>query len=385
MTIARLLPRFRRATRAMEVLRDREQWSRADILALQLDRLNTLWQHAAAHVPYYAKLAEEQRLPRQFASLEEFFRRMPLLAKSKIKENPKAFLSDRAGHGHWKYTGGSTGTPTTAYWSHDAHRESLAAKYRFQASWGIDIFDRTTFLWGRGAAIVPGLRGRWNRFRQPYIDRLRNRQRLAAYDMSRAALRRDLKEIGDFAPRMMYGYSRALYLLAMEAQQPDSGGFHAPSLKLVVATSEPAWPNMIDTMQRAFGAPVAREYGAAECGIMATDAPDRTLRVREDHVLIETLPRGRALRHRRDRAHQPLIPAHSLCDRRHHRCAIEQPGAGIRDSQQRRRAQQRPAAQQDGGSSALGARRGRRRDHGRLCVAAIQLSSARRRLGDDQR
>src|SRR6185437_6862254 len=187
MTIARWLPRFRRAARAMEVLREREQWSRGDIHAFQLDRLNRLWKHAAAHVPHYVKLAEEHGLPEQFASLEEFSQRMPLLAKSRIKENPNALLSDRAGHGHWKYTGGSTGTPTTAYWSHDAHRESLAAKYRFQASWGIDIFDRTTFLWGRGAAIVPGFRGRWNRFRQPYIDRLRNRQRLPAYDMSRAA------------------------------------------------------------------------------------------------------------------------------------------------------------------------------------------------------
>jgi phenylacetate-CoA ligase len=50
---------------------------------------------------------------------------------------------------------------------------------------------------------------------------------------------------------------------------------------------------MVDRMERAFHAPVAREYGAIECGIMATDSPqDRTLRIREDQILMETLPRN---------------------------------------------------------------------------------------------
>jgi len=107
--------------------------------------------------------------------------------------------------------------------------------------------------------------------------------------MTTPGLRKYLEKMKAFAPTMLYGYSRALYLFALEA---EASGYDSESLKLVVATSEPAWPHMIERMERAFHAPVAREYGAIECGIMATDTPrDRMLRVREDQILMETLPR----------------------------------------------------------------------------------------------
>jgi phenylacetate-CoA ligase len=289
MTLIRWLPRFQKATRAIQVLAEREQWSRPRIESFQLERLNYLWEHATAHVPYYRQLARERHLPNRFSSLDEFSQVMPLLQKSTIKQDSQSLLSNRAQPGSWKFTGGSTGTPTPFYWSHHAHREALQAKYRFQAQWGVDIFDRTAFLWSMGSSIAPGWKGRWSRFRQPYLDRLRNRLRLSAYDVSRENLRRYLQQLRKFDPVMVYGYSRALYLLAMEARQ--SGNWRFPSLKVIVATSEPAWPHMIETIQAALGAPVAREYGATESGVMASDSPERLLRVREDHVLLETLPR----------------------------------------------------------------------------------------------
>jgi hypothetical protein len=56
----------------------------------------------------------------------------------------------------------------------------LRAKYRFQAMWGVDVFDRTAFLWGHSASLKPGLAGRVARAQQPVEDRLRNRLRLSA-------------------------------------------------------------------------------------------------------------------------------------------------------------------------------------------------------------
>ncbi|HSZ54078.1 MAG TPA: AMP-binding protein [Tepidisphaeraceae bacterium] len=289
MTPVRWLPRFQNATRAIQVLAQRERWSRPRIEAFQLERLNHLWQHATAYVPHYRQLADQRTLPARFSSLDEFSHSVPVLLKACIKQDSKSFLSSRADRGSWKYTGGSTGTPTPIFWSHQAHLESLRAKYRFQAQWGVDIFDRTAFLWSHGSSVAPGWRGRWSRFRQPYMDRLRNRLRLSAYDVSRDSLRRYLHQLQKFDPVMIYGYSRALYLLAMEARQ--SGHWRFPSLKVIVATSEPAWPHMVQTIEEALGAPVAREYGATECGVIACDGPQRVMRVREDHVLLETLGR----------------------------------------------------------------------------------------------
>jgi phenylacetate-CoA ligase len=286
----RWLPRFRHAARAMDVLQQRESWSRAQIEAWQIEKLNELWSHAVAHVPYYSRLACEHSLPAKFASIAEFSNSVPLLPRLDVRDDPKDFLSAQARPGGWKCTSGSSGKPLSAYWSHDAHQQSLYAKYRSYAAWGIEPFDRTVFLWPSGASRAAGFAGALSRARQPVIDRLRNRLRLPATTLSSQRLREYLAKMKAFAPAMLYGYSRALYLLALEA---EAAGYSSDSLRLVVATSEPAWPHMIHKMERALNAPAVREYGAVECGVMATDAPqDRMLRVREDQILMETLPRN---------------------------------------------------------------------------------------------
>jgi phenylacetate-coenzyme A ligase PaaK-like adenylate-forming protein len=64
------------------------------------------------------------------------------------------------------------------------------------------------------------------------------------------------------------------------------------SLRYVLLTAEPAFPHIIETIERAFGVPAIREYGSIECGILAAEWPDRTLRVREDQAILETTPRS---------------------------------------------------------------------------------------------
>jgi phenylacetate-CoA ligase len=296
MKMLRWLPRFRKAARSLQSLKDRETWSRVQIDAWQLDRLNKLWADAIVDVPYYVDLKRQHSLPAQFQSITEFCNTVPLLPKSVLRDRSSELLSKCALPGMWKYSSGTTGRPAGAYWAYSSHRESLQAKYRFYADWGVDVFDRTVFLWGPGTSPMKNWRAAWSRFRQPYLDRLRNRLRVSACDLSKPRLREYLKRMQDFAPTMLYGYSRALYLMAMEAEAmgdggDGGGGLRFPSLKVIVASSEPAWPHMIEKIEKVFGAPVAREYGALECGIIATDSSiDRTLRVREDQQLVETLP-----------------------------------------------------------------------------------------------
>jgi phenylacetate-CoA ligase len=290
MTVVRWLPRFRAADRLIRELKDRETWPRAQVEAFQLDRLNQVWARAIADVPYYRALAAERRLPGSFDSIAEFTAAVPVLPRTIVKERPRELLSNSPDAGSWKYSSGSTGRPISAFWSSIAHRESLAAKYRFYASYGVDVFDRTVFLWGGGSSLKPGLVAWAMRQRQPCIDRLRNRLRLSALHLSRENLRQYLRAIQAFRPAMIYGYSRALYLLAAEAEA--MGGFRCDSLKVIVASAEPAWPHMIQRIARAMNVPVAREYGAQECGIIATDAPDGTLRTRDDQVLVETRDAG---------------------------------------------------------------------------------------------
>lgn len=288
MRLARFLPRFQRAYRALDTLAMRESWSRQQIECFQLERLNTVWQHAIAHVPYYRRLAAQSGLPPGFSSLAQFRATVPILSKTEVRDQPRAFLSAKAKRGRWRRTSGSTGTPISFYWAKDAHLEMLRSKYRFQAMWGVDVFDRVAYLWGHSASFAPGLAGQIARFRQPLEDRLRNRLRLSAYRLGHDDLRDHLQRITGFRPASIYGYSRALYLLALEAQ---ATGFRCDSLKLLTLTGEAASLHIIDTVEKAFGVPAVVEYGSIDCGLIAAEWPDRTLRVCEDLTLLETLPR----------------------------------------------------------------------------------------------
>jgi phenylacetate-CoA ligase len=289
MRLLRFLPRFRKAARAMAALEERESWPRAQIEALQLERVNALWANAVAHVPYYRQLRAERRLPDRFASLEEFKSSVPPLPKATIRARAKDLLSEKAGSGHWERTSGSTGIPMSAFWEYEAHREMRHFQYRFYQAWGVDVFDRSAFLWGHRAYWQPGLSGVWQRnVTRPLIDWLRNRLRLCAYGLDREELRGHLKRIRAYRPVALYGWSTAVFLLAQEAL---ASGFGCDSLRLANMTSEVVYPHIRQTVERAFGVPAVTEYGAVECGFIAGDAPDRTLRVREDGILLETLPR----------------------------------------------------------------------------------------------
>lgn len=270
----------------MDTLAAREFWPRAKIEEFQLDRLNAMWQHAIRHVPYYRQLLQKHNLPERFGNLEEYSAVVPILDKHTVKQNPLLFLSENLQPGKWRYTGGSTGTPMAVYWQHDAYAEILRCQYRFRYIWGVDIFDRVIFLWGHSASFAPGISGWIAKTRLPIEDFLRNRIRFSAYHLSQSNLQKYLERMKSFKPVMLYGYSAAVYLLALEALDKR---FQINSLKAIMLTSEPVLPNFINTIQSAFGAPAVSEYGCVELGFIAYEDINRIIRVREDIILAETI------------------------------------------------------------------------------------------------
>ncbi len=282
------LPRFREAYRQLDTLAERESWPRAEIESLQLRRLNELWQHASHHVPYYHQLRDDHDLPPQFSDLAEFRRRMPVLRKEELRSQNSAFLSSQAKRGRWYRTSGSTGIPLRAFRAREAHLETLRAKYRFYQMWGHGLFDPMVWLWSNDGG-GPGWTGRIATWRQDWADWARNRMRLQASELCPRYLREYLSRIARFRPTAIYGYSRATHLLAREAL---AAGFHCDSLKLVNVSGEAATGRMIDEIEQAFGVPAVMEYGCIEFGTVAVEWPDRSMRVREDMVLAETLARA---------------------------------------------------------------------------------------------
>ncbi len=288
MKIARFLPRFREAYRSFGELEEREGWTRSQLNTFQLQRLNQVWTHAIRHVPYYRGIQAELALPKHFESLAEFTDTVPVLQKSFLRENSGDFLSEKPQPGSWHRTSGSTSTPLMVFRGHHAHHEMLRTNYRYYRLWGHDIFDRMVFLWNVEATHTPGLKSKIKRCREFAEDKLRNRLRLSAHTLGSQDLQGYLEKIAAFKPSAIYSYSRAAYLLAIEAKKQ---GFTCPSLKVINLTSEPASEHVLRTVQEGLGAPCIVQYGCVEFGFIGGHWPDKTLRVREDILFLETLPR----------------------------------------------------------------------------------------------
>lgn len=290
MSLLKFIPRFRHLDSELSGLHARESWSRARLDVFQLERLNQLWRSAIQHTAYYRDLTQRLYLPREFVSLAEFSELVPRLTKHHVRSERLRLLSDVRRPGKWKMTGGSTGDPTRVYWGGESHRESLRGKYRFLQSHGIEPLDPMVFLWGHAASFEPGLRGACDRAKQWLADRLRKRLRLSAYRTDASELRAYVRRMQRFGATSLYGYSSAVHLLAREALALDAD---FPGLRAVIMTAEPVLPLHKRQVAAAFHVPAVEEYGSVECGFLAGQAPDGTLRVREDQVLLETEPDGR--------------------------------------------------------------------------------------------
>jgi len=168
----------------------------------------------------------------------------------------------------------------------------LRTNYRYYRMWGHDIFDRMAFLWDLRVTKKNGFAGIIKRCRELSEDKLRNRIRLAADTLGKEFLDRYLSRIAKFKPSALYAYSRAAFLLALEATEQ---GFVCPSLKVINITAEPATDAMVRTIEQAFKVPCIVQYGCVEFGYVAGEWPDRTLRVREDVAYLETVPRDDGL------------------------------------------------------------------------------------------
>ena len=227
MNVLHLLPRFRRAYRELKRLEEVEQCSRTELAEIQLSRLNSVWEHAIHHVPYYRSLIEKYRIGKQFSSLEEFQEQVPLLPREEVQKHNADFLSERPDRGWWCVTSGSTGTSTRVHWGKESHLAMLRAKYRYYQMWDIDIFDPAIFLWSHASETKRGWRGAVARLGRKAHDWLRRRIRFIPNQVSTPRLQQCLQRMARFRPRWMYAYSSIAKMLA---QVPIEQKFRCDSL-----------------------------------------------------------------------------------------------------------------------------------------------------------
>ena len=262
---------------------EESQWWDAETLdAFRLERVRALLEHAERTVPAQAaRFAVAGFRPADLSSLTDLAS-LPTMTKDDLRGDWEAFLSSDPGEGLTRdHTSGSTGHPLNYVKNRDSLAAFRAAQLRGFRWFGVNQGDRQIRL--MGTAVASG-----DRVREVIKDRIQNRMRMWAYDLTPERLADAVRSFDRFRPELLYGYPSLLYPVARYLRDHRDHSFPT-RLKAVVSTSESLYPHRRKVMEEFYRCPVVNEYGAKELGILAFECPRGGLHITAEHFIIEVL------------------------------------------------------------------------------------------------
>lgn len=274
---------------------EQSQWlSPADISALQLTNLRRFLEQIGRSVPYYQRLFQELDFNPATLSSVTGLAALPLLDKSTIRAHSDDMKASGASDLKRFNTGGSSGEPLVFYLGKERISHDIAAKRRATRWWNVDIGDSEIVVWG--SPIELGAQDKVRLLR----DWLIRSELLSAFDMSKKNLDEFVAHIQRRRPRMLFGYPSSLALMAEHAlasqQRLDNLG-----IRVAFVTSERLYDHQRNSIEKAFGCPVANGYGARDAGFIAHQCPQGSLHISAEDMVVEivdnegkVLPNGEA-------------------------------------------------------------------------------------------
>ena len=244
-----------------------------DAVAEQLARFNRCWAQMQKGVPFYARLVEQKKAPQQFDGWAQFLQTLPVADRKFVYENLPALRDCTRPPEAFRITGGSTAEPVSLPAWRCETGETERNEWIGRSWYGIGPEDALFRLWGHSHLLGAGVRGWINARKRELKDALLGIERISAYDLSDAALTRAFGLLQRSPAAYMVGYSAALDRFARVAIA--AGLVNRAKLKAIIATSE-SFPcaDSREVIGKAFGAPVAMEYGSVETGVMAHTRAD---------------------------------------------------------------------------------------------------------------
>lgn len=248
------------------------------LVSLQRKRLEKLLEVCAREVPAYRSDG-----PRH--SLMGKWRNIPPLGREELQKNPDAYLAESARREDLipSSSGGSTGTPVKFYLDRYTVEHYEAARWRGLSWWGITPGSRSVMLWCNPVDLKQMSQSSHQR-REKW---LKNRIVISAQNLSGQTLPKYVGIIDRYRPEYIYGYASALYALAGLMEKEKLSLRHPP--KLVLSTSEMLFDFQREAIGKAFGCPVADEYGAKDAGILAFECPKGRMHISCENALLEVL------------------------------------------------------------------------------------------------
>ncbi len=254
---------------------------------LQRSRLDRQVRRARDHVPYYRDLEPPSDAADPREAIGRTLRSIPPLEKRAYRDQPEAFLSRDMRRASLRrgQTSGTTGTALPLWYAPETLAEEYATVWRLRRSRGVrnPSDENLTFT---GNIVVP-----FGQTRPPFWRRNAwSRQTLfSIYHMTPTNLRAYVDAIHRMPARYVQGYPSSIHLVAralLEEGRPIEPG----RLAAVFTSSESLLAFQRETIEKAFGAPIADRYGVSEFGVSMTECLEQRLHVDMEFCIVEVEP-----------------------------------------------------------------------------------------------
>jgi phenylacetate-CoA ligase len=246
-------------------------------------------QQACQNSDFYCQRFKQAGLTPEDLKTPEDFRLLPIFRKEDIRDRLELILAKNISTNRLvkTATGGTTGSSFIFYRDMDCHlqRQAIDLVYNLWADWKTG--DKIAILWGAPQDLI-GYPAFKQKLKNVLIDRTIS---LDFFQVSPHSLREFALKMMRFQPKIIYGYSQAVYLLAQYAQQNLSGQL---KVKSAVCTAEPLYPSQREFIEKTFECEVFDRYASREFGLIASECCKHSgYHLMADSVYLEILKEGK--------------------------------------------------------------------------------------------
>ncbi|MEE9169846.1 MAG: hypothetical protein V3U73_08760, partial [bacterium] len=212
-------------------------WSSHEISRWQLGQFNSQWDVIRCDIPYYANLANHQRLATKFNSWEEVKNLVPVTNRKTVQSFGRALSNVTKSPDFSRITGGSTAEPVQLpAWKSELNYGNKDLWYA--RSWfNVDPSDKLFLIWGHRHLLGFGAIGWFNKQLRSIKDNLAGYYRFSAYDLNDEQLRKAGDILLEFRPTYIISYAGALDRFC-RVNENRASEFRDLHLKVAIATTE---------------------------------------------------------------------------------------------------------------------------------------------------
>lgn len=258
------------------------QWlDAATLRQRQWDRIGEVVEYAFKHCLYYQQRFAGAGFDGTLRDWSDF-RRLPLLTKQDVRENRDGLLSRKFHRDELveARTGGSTGTALTLYFDGRCQELRNAAAMRSDRWAGWDIGMKIAAVWGN-PPVADTLK---KKLRNLLLDRILY---LDTMRIDEASIRRFVEDWRKEKPRILFGHSHSIYILASYLQRMAVRDLRPNG---IISTSMMLLEPERRLIEDVFNCRVTNRYGCEEVGLIGCECEQhRGLHLNSDHIVVEFL------------------------------------------------------------------------------------------------